>query len=213
MSELEALKPVWRSKELSWRTYVVSEEFVCGVSFWRYFFVVYTRRARSSRNALTLNGISDLIKNGPVESDRPVVEERGVGFELDDRRGRLTRWRETVLADEENVRRTPKRDSRHDDSEEEARQREKEAKREGKNSSKPRQQSDQTFATAASLLLEAQASREPARDDAEAGEVSGKWLTIQVTLRDVRLQILYSWQWKNEYQPGKDDRERPFTMS
>jgi hypothetical protein len=25
------------------------------------------------------------------------------------------------------------------------------------------------------------------------------------TLRDVRLQILYSWRWKNEYQPGKDD--------
>jgi hypothetical protein len=40
----------------------------------------------------------------------------------------------------------------------------------------------------------------------EAGDVSGEVVNnSKQTLRDVRLQILYSWRWKNEHQPGKDD--------
>jgi hypothetical protein len=35
------------------------------------------------------------------------------------------------------------------------------------------------------------------------------------TLRDVQLQIVYSWRWKNEFQPGKDDpgTARYFTLN
>jgi hypothetical protein len=40
----------------------------------------------------------------------------------------------------------------------------------------------------------------------EAGDVSGEVVNnSRQTLRDVRLQILYSWRWKNEYEPGRDD--------
>jgi hypothetical protein len=40
----------------------------------------------------------------------------------------------------------------------------------------------------------------------EAGDVSGEVVNnSKQTLRDVRLQILYSWRWTNEYEPGKDD--------
>lgn len=38
------------------------------------------------------------------------------------------------------------------------------------------------------------------------GEVSGEVVNnSKQTLRDVQLQIVYSWRWKNEYHPGKDD--------
>jgi hypothetical protein len=38
------------------------------------------------------------------------------------------------------------------------------------------------------------------------GEVSGEIVNnSNHTVRDVRLQILYSWRWKNETRPGKDD--------
>jgi hypothetical protein len=40
----------------------------------------------------------------------------------------------------------------------------------------------------------------------EGGEVSGELVNnTRQTLRDVQLQIVYSWSWKNEYHPGKDD--------
>jgi hypothetical protein len=40
----------------------------------------------------------------------------------------------------------------------------------------------------------------------EGGEGSGELVNnTKQTLRDVQLQILYSWRWNNEYQPGKDD--------
>jgi hypothetical protein len=38
------------------------------------------------------------------------------------------------------------------------------------------------------------------------GNVSGEIMNnSNQTLRDIQLQILYSWRWKNEYHPGKDD--------
>jgi len=40
----------------------------------------------------------------------------------------------------------------------------------------------------------------------EGGEVSGEVVNnSKQTLRDLQLQIIYSWRWKNEYHPGKDD--------
>jgi hypothetical protein len=40
----------------------------------------------------------------------------------------------------------------------------------------------------------------------DAGKVSGEVVNnSNQTLRDVRLQILYSWRWKDEHRPGKDD--------
>jgi len=41
------------------------------------------------------------------------------------------------------------------------------------------------------------------------GEVSGDVVNnSQHTVRDVELQILYSWRWKDEFRPGKDDPGR-----
>ena len=41
------------------------------------------------------------------------------------------------------------------------------------------------------------------------GEVTGEVAnTSQQTVRDVELQILYSWRWQDEFQPGKDDPGR-----
>jgi hypothetical protein len=43
----------------------------------------------------------------------------------------------------------------------------------------------------------------------EEGEVSGELVNhSKQTLREVRLQILYSWRWKDEHRPGKDDPGR-----
>lgn len=41
------------------------------------------------------------------------------------------------------------------------------------------------------------------------GEVSGEVAnTSKQTVRDLELQILYSWRWQDEYHPGKDDPGR-----
>jgi hypothetical protein len=41
------------------------------------------------------------------------------------------------------------------------------------------------------------------------GEVTGEVVNnSKQTLRDVQLQITYSWRWKNEFQPGTDDPGR-----
>jgi hypothetical protein len=41
------------------------------------------------------------------------------------------------------------------------------------------------------------------------GEISGEVVnTSKQTIRDVELQILYSWRWKDEFHPGKDDPGR-----
>ena len=41
------------------------------------------------------------------------------------------------------------------------------------------------------------------------GEVAGEVVNnSKQTLRDVQLQILYSWRWKDEFHPGKDDPGR-----
>ena len=41
------------------------------------------------------------------------------------------------------------------------------------------------------------------------GEISGEVInTSKQTVRDVELQILYSWRWEDEFHPGKDDPGR-----
>jgi hypothetical protein len=50
----------------------------------------------------------------------------------------------------------------------------------------------------------------------EKGEIAGALVNNAAqTLRDVQLQIVYSWRWKNEFQPGKDDpgTARYFTLN
>ena len=43
----------------------------------------------------------------------------------------------------------------------------------------------------------------------EVGEVTGEVVNhSKQTVRDVRLQILHSWRWKNEFRPGTDDPGR-----
>jgi hypothetical protein len=46
------------------------------------------------------------------------------------------------------------------------------------------------------------------------GEVSGEVLNnLKQVLRDVETEILYSWQWKNEFRPGKDDPGRAVAIT
>lgn len=43
----------------------------------------------------------------------------------------------------------------------------------------------------------------------ETGEVTGEVVNnSKQTVRDIRLQILHSWRWKNEFRPGTDDPGR-----
>ena len=47
----------------------------------------------------------------------------------------------------------------------------------------------------------------------QAGEVSGEVMNnSKQVLRDLEIEILYSWQWKNEFRPGKDDPGRAVNM-
>ena len=185
-----------------------------------FFMVVYTLPGLAQpRNALTLNDISDLIKNG-VRPNRiaQIVEERGVGFELDDRALRRLNQdgaNETVLAavKKMSARYTEERQQARRQQEEEARRkREKEAKRREDQKLQQAKITEATRrpATAASLSSSEAAGRVVSLRNVmmstEGGEVSGEVVNnSKQTLRDVRLQILYSWRWKNEYQPGKDD--------
>ena len=184
-----------------------------------FFMVVYALPGLAQpRNALTLNDISDLIKNG-VRPNRiaQIVEERGVGFELDDRALRRLNQdgaNETVLAavKKMSARYTEERQqARRQQEEEGRRKREKEAKRREDQKLQQAKITEATRrpATAASLSSSEAAGRVVSLRDVmstEAGEVSGEVVNnSKQTLRDVRLQILYSWRWKNEYQPGKDD--------
>jgi hypothetical protein len=46
-----------------------------------------------------------------------------------------------------------------------------------------------------------------AKEDEVAGEIVNN---SKQTVRDVQLQILYSWRWNNEFHPGSDDPGRAF---
>jgi hypothetical protein len=198
-----------------------------------FFLIVYALPGFAQpRKALTLNDIGDLIKNG-VRPNRiaQLVEERGVGFELDDRALRQLNQdgaNETVLAavKKMSARYSEERQqARRQQDEEARRKREEEAKRREEEKRRAdeqkRQQSKVTElarkteeakkqkGTAATLSSSEAAGRVVSLRNVmstEAGEVSGEVVNnSKQTLRDVRLQVLYSWRWKNEHQPGKDD--------
>ena len=180
------------------------------------------------RKVFTLNDISDLIKNG-VSPNRiaQLVEEHGVGFELDDRALRRLKQdgaNETILSSVKKMsaRYMEERQQARREQEEEARKkREQEAKR---REEQKRQQAKLTEAARKAEEARKQKDAVPnllSQEDVgrvaslrnimstEGGEVSGEVVNnTKQTLRDVRLQILYSWRWKNEYQPGKDDPGR-----
>ena len=191
------------------------------------------------QKVFTLNDISDLIKNG-VTPNRiaQLVEEHGVGFELDDRALRRLKQdgaNETVLAavKKMSARYTEERQRIRQQEEETKRMREEEAKRREAEKRRADEQKRPQAKGTQEMARKAEEAKRKAQEEAkqrsqtaslssseaagrvvslrnvmstEAGEVSGEVVNnSKQTLRDVRLQILYSWRWKNEYQPGKDD--------
>jgi hypothetical protein len=179
-----------------------------------------------AQKVLTLNDISDLIKSG-VEPDRvaQLVEKYGVGFEMDDRALRRLKQdgaNETVLSA------VKKMSARYTEERQQIR-REEERRRAGE---QKRQQAKKTQEAARKVEQATSRAQEEAkqrsqritllsREDVgrvaslrnvmttEEGEVSGELVNhSKQTLREVRLQILYSWRWENEHRPGRDDPGR-----
>jgi hypothetical protein len=199
-----------------------------------FFLVVYALPTLvQAQKAFTLNDISNLIKNG-VTPNRiaQLVEERGVGFELDDRALRRLKQdgaNETVLAavKKMSARYSEERQRIRQQDEETKRKREEEAKRRADEQKRPPAKGTQEVAKKAEEAKRKaqeearQKSQRPTLGSAEGvasvrnvtsteqGEVSGELVNYtKQTLREVRLQILYSWRWKDEHHPGKDDPGR-----
>jgi len=204
------------------------------------------------RPALTLNQISDLLKNG-VSSTRiaQLVEQRGVGFELNEAAVRQLKAGgadELVLStvkriaarytDEQQRRKRLEEVNRPKSGEEGKREEEvtlrMEEVRKRLQDQKPQQPMAEKGTQEASRKVEESKGRaqEEARQkpqkgtgatllsqedvgqvaslrnvmSSEGGEVSGEIVNnSKQTLRDLQLQIIYSWRWKNETHPGKDD--------
>ena len=177
-----------------------------------------------ARKVLTLDDISDLINNG-VRPNRiaQIVEEHGVGFELDDRALRRLKQdgaNETVLlaVKKMSARYTEERQPARRQQEEASRKLGEETKRREAQKSrlakvteptgKTKDVTNQKNTTATVRSPEAAGRVVNLRNvmSTEAGKVSGEVVNnSKQTLRDVRLQILYSWRWKDENHPGKDD--------
>jgi hypothetical protein len=205
-----------------------------------FFLLVYALPALAQpRKALTLNDISDLIKNG-VRPNRiaQLVEEHGVGFELDDRALRRLNQdgaNETVLAavKKMSARYSEERQRIRQQEEETKRMREEEAKRREAEKRRADEQKRPQAKGTQEVARKAEEAKRKAQEEArqkserptlgsaegvasvrnvmstEQGEVSGELVNhTKQTLREVRLQILYSWRWNNEYHPGKDDPGR-----
>jgi hypothetical protein len=218
------------------------------------------------RPALTLNQISDLLKNG-VSSTRiaQLVEQRGVGFELNEaalrqlkvggadelvlstvkriaarytdeqqRRKRLEelsrpksveegKREEEVTLRMEEVRKRLQEKTRSSEEEkniakdqkpqqpmaekgtQEASRKVEESKRRAQEEARQKPQKG----TGATLLSQEDVGQVASLRNvmsSEGGEVSGEVVNnSKQTLRDLQLQIIYSWRWKNETHPGKDD--------
>jgi hypothetical protein len=203
-----------------------------------FFMLVYALPGLAQpRKALTLNDISDLIRNG-VRPNRiaQLVEEHGVGFELDDRALRRLKQdgaNDTVLSAVKKMSAAymeGSQQTRRQQEEEARRKREEEAKRRAEE--QKRQQAKGTQEAARKVEETKRRPQEEAKQrsqrvnllsreevgrvaslqnvaSTENGEVSGEVVNhSKQTLREVRLQILYSWRWKNEHRPGKDDPGR-----
>lgn len=164
------------------------------------------------RPALTLNQISDLLKNG-ISSTRiaQLLEQRGVGFELNEAALRQLK----ASGADEFVLSTVKRIAARYTDEQQRRKRLEEVSRpkSGEEGSKRRAQEEARQkpqkGTGATLLSQEDVGQVASLRNvmsSEGGEVSGEVVNnSKQTLRDLQLQIIYSWRWKNEYHPGKDD--------
>ena len=205
-----------------------------------FFLVVYALPTLAQpQKVFTLNDISDLIKNG-VTPNRiaQLVEEHGVGFELDDRALRRLKQdgaNETVLSavKKMSARYTEERQRIRQQEEETRRKREEEAKRREEEKRRADEQKRPQAKGTQEMARKAEEAKRKAQEEArqksqrptlgsaegvaslrnvmstEQGEVSGELVNhTKQTLREVRLQILYSWRWNNEYHPGKDDPGR-----
>jgi hypothetical protein len=208
-----------------------------------FFLVVYALPTLAQpQKVFTLNDISDLIKNG-VTPNRiaQLVEERGVGFELDDRALRRLKQdgaNDTVLSavKKMSARYTEERQRIRQQEEETRRKREEEAKRREEEKRRADEQKRPQAKGTQEMARKTEEAKRKAQEEArqrsqratllsaedvgrvaslrnvmstEQGEVSGELVNhTKQTLREVRLQILYSWRWNNEYHPGKDDPGR-----
>jgi flagellar biosynthesis GTPase FlhF len=205
-----------------------------------FFLLVYVLPTLAQpQKVFTLNDISDLIKNG-VTPNRiaQLVEEHGVGFELDDRALRRLKQdgaNETVLAavKKMSARYTEERQRIRQQEEETKRMREEEARRREAEKRRADEQKRPQAKGTQEVARKTEEAKRKAQEEArqkserptlgsaegvasvrnvmstEQGEVSGELVNhTKQTLREVRLQILYSWRWKNEHHPGKDDPGR-----
>ena len=177
-----------------------------------FFLLVYVLPTLAQpQKVFTLNDISDLIKNG-VTPNRiaKLVEEHGVGFELDDRALRRLKQdgaNDTVLSA------VKKMSARYSEERQQARRQQakgtqevpkkvEEARR--KAPGEARQKPDRPTLGSAEGVASVRNVM-----STEQGEISGELVNYtKQTLREVRLQILYSWRWKDEHHPGKDDPGR-----
>jgi hypothetical protein len=205
-----------------------------------FFLLVYALPTLAQpQKVFTLNDISDLIKNG-VTPNRiaKLVEEHGVGFELDDRALRRLKQdgaNDTVLSavKKMSARYVEERQRIRQQEEETRRKREEEAKRREEEKRRADEQKRPQAKGTQEVAKKAEEAKRKAQEEArqksqrptlgsaqgvagvrnvmstEQGEVSGELVNYtKQTLREVRLQILYSWRWKDEHHPGKDDPGR-----
>jgi len=196
--------------------------------------VVYALSALAQpKKGFTLNDISDLTKNG-VSPNRiaQLVEERGGEFELDERVLRRLKQdgaNDRVLSAVKKMSARYVEERRSHGLQEGTRKPEKSKAIEEASRRKPEEAKTQPTGkkveAARGRVQEATKQSQRinllSREDVgrvaslqnvastEEGEVSGELVNhSKQTLREVRLQILYSWRWKNEHRPGKDDPGR-----
>jgi hypothetical protein len=182
------------------------------------FFIVVYALPGLAQKALTLNDISDLIKNG-VRPSRiaQLVEDHGVGFELDDRA--LQRLKQDG-ANDAVLSAVKKMSARYVEDKRSHGLQEARGPRKAKPVTELAQRRAQEVPTlkarqgagGATLLTREEVGRVASLQNVastEEGEVSGELVNhSKQTLREIRLQILYSWRWKNENHPGRDDPGR-----
>lgn len=177
-----------------------------------------------SHKVFSLNDISDLIKNG-VTPNRvaQLVEERGVGFELDDRA--LRRLKQDG-ANENVLSAVKKMSGRYTEEQQQIQRQSEQARRKREQDAKRREEQRLQQAKITQRTPDTDEVKKPSSNLAtlRSPEAAGRVVTLgnvmtttsggvsgevvnnsKQTLREVRLQILYSWRWKNEHQPGKDD--------
>jgi hypothetical protein len=222
----------WKIDTRFWRVFRATSRYTITAVL---LMVVYALPALAQpKKGFTLNDIRDLTKNG-VSPNRiaQLVEERGVEFELDDRALRRLKQdgaNDRVLSAVKKMsaryveeRRShglqegTRKPEKSRTIEETSRPKTQEAKTQpaGKKVEQARgrvQEATKQGSQRVNLLSREDVGRVASLHNVmstEEGEVSGELINhSKQTLREVRLQILYSWRWKNEHRPGPDDPGR-----